>query len=68
MRKKCSKCKQLKELTHFFKNKDSKDGYFPWCKECKKVINKRWYDKSPDHLKSIENKEKRKASCQKEEN
>jgi hypothetical protein len=67
MRKKCTKCKQLKELTNFFRNKDSKDGYFSWCKECKKAINKLWYDKSTSHLKAIENKEKRKAYLESEE-
>ena len=32
--KKCSKCKNIKELTEFCKDKNREDGLFPQCKEC----------------------------------
>lgn len=32
----CTKCKKEKELTEFTKLKTSKDGFYSWCKECKK--------------------------------
>lgn len=41
--KKCSKCKEEKELSEFHKNKSFKDGYFSYCKKCYKqyYINNR---------------------------
>ena len=32
--KKCCKCKEIKELTEFFKSKDRKDGVQTYCKAC----------------------------------
>ena len=34
MSKKCSKCKGIKEIREFGKNKSSKDGLSCWCKRC----------------------------------
>jgi len=34
--KKCTKCKKIKELSEFCKNKHRKDGLDCWCKSCKK--------------------------------
>ena len=47
--KKCSKCNIEKELSEFYRRKDSKDGYRNECKICKNEISKKY---------SIENYEK----------
>jgi hypothetical protein len=39
-RKQCSKCKQLKPLSDFYKNRSTKDGLARWCKQCKKEYHK----------------------------
>lgn len=36
----CSKCKEIKKLSEFYKNKSQKDGYNNWCKECVKEYKK----------------------------
>ena len=36
----CSKCKILKPLENFSKNKTTKDGYSYWCKICRKIYRK----------------------------
>jgi len=38
--KKCTKCKQIKPLTEFGKNKQSKDGITYWCLQCKREYAK----------------------------
>lgn len=41
--KKCSKCKTLKSISEFHKNKSKKDGYALWCKKCNNVYETaRW--------------------------
>jgi hypothetical protein len=35
--KTCSKCKTLKELTAFSKNRTKDDGHNTWCKECSTI-------------------------------
>jgi hypothetical protein len=35
MKKKCSKCGEIKSLTNFSKHQGYKDGYAYWCKKCK---------------------------------
>ena len=42
--KTCSKCKETKELTEFYRNKTKKDGVRSACKKCEKIINKTDYD------------------------
>jgi hypothetical protein len=37
--KKCSKCKEEKELSKFNFRKDTKDGFSYWCRCCQKIIN-----------------------------
>lgn len=39
--KKCPKCKQIKLLNQFYKNKRYKDGYEYWCIECVLFYNNR---------------------------
>jgi hypothetical protein len=35
-KKQCGKCKKVKPVTEFYKNKSTSDGLARWCKECKK--------------------------------
>jgi hypothetical protein len=35
-RKRCSRCKEEKDITHYFHDKHSKDNYYYTCKECVK--------------------------------
>ena len=51
--KTCRICKELKNISHFHKKKDTKDGHRNECKECVKEIQKKYKEK-PDF------KEKRK--------
>jgi len=56
--KKCSKCGEEKELTEFYKRKNSKDGFRNDCKECRiKAVN-RWTNDCDKN-----NKEKRSIYC-----
>lgn len=41
--KKCNKCKENKDLKEFSKNKSSPDGLQKYCKQCVKLVNKKYY-------------------------
>jgi hypothetical protein len=43
--KQCTRCKELKPLTDFYKNRSKKDGYDCCCKECAKIKQKLYYIK-----------------------
>lgn len=51
-RKKCVKCKQVKEASDFFKQSDSSDGLAYYCKLCQKKYSKQYYQ-NPDNKKKI---------------
>lgn len=52
--KKCSKCKEFKELTNFHKCKTNKDGFNYWCKNClQKAQHKRRYGKGKRSKRSL---------------
>lgn len=36
MKKRCSKCRKVKEIASFFKNKSTADGLDHYCRECNK--------------------------------
>lgn len=46
----CTKCKVEKEFSEFSKDKTRKDGFFPQCKICKKVNDKKSYFKNRDKI------------------
>lgn len=54
MFKKCSKCKETKDINLFYKNKYKNDGYYSECKKCRK-----------EYLKTLDLKESRKIYYQK---
>lgn len=39
MTKKCSKCKEIKDVLNFNKDKTKKDGYRSDCNECSITVN-----------------------------
>jgi len=62
----CSKCEINKLICDFTKNSQSKDGYYPSCKECRKksrlknpliekLSNKLWREKNKEHLQNYNN-------------
>ena len=38
--KQCTRCKQIKDISEFGKNKNGKNGLRSYCKECQAVLNK----------------------------
>ena len=40
MTKKCCTCKQVKDISHFVKSSQQKDGYYSVCRECSKHAEK----------------------------
>ena len=60
--KQCNKCKQIKDLSDFFKNKSKKDGYQGHCKVCSNNAAKKTYKiNSSSRLKTdLRNKNRRK--------
>ena len=45
--KKCSKCKEEKEISNFYKSKRYKDGLYPSCKDCGEL----YYTNNIDRIK-----------------
>lgn len=64
----CIKCKEIKNINEFAKNKTEKDGLQKWCKKCKNEYNKKYridnktkikeYHKIKDRERYLKNKEK----------
>jgi len=76
--KKCTKCKEVKQIECFSKNKGTKDGYGTRCKSCIKQYyqknkerinesNNQWYQENKERKKNYreENKERQKQYYQK---
>jgi hypothetical protein len=51
--KKCTKCKEFKNLNEFTKNKRTKDGLSWLCKKCRSVSRKAYYIKYKPRLNEI---------------
>lgn len=51
--KKCCKCKEIKILTDFNKNKVKKDGYNGICRECSNLRSKKYYSDNKEHHKKV---------------
>lgn len=51
--KKCSKCKKIKPITEFTKNKASADGLKYKCRKCSQKDFNAWKDKNPGKYKKI---------------
>jgi ribosomal protein S8 len=47
---KCSDCKKLKMEVEFYKNKTTKTGRYPKCRDCYNVYVKEWRAKNPDKV------------------
>lgn len=47
--KACTKCKENKAIAEFSKNKNTKDGFHQWCKQCLKVGKQHCYLKNKAH-------------------
>jgi hypothetical protein len=52
MEKTCSKCKGVKDINEFPKDRCSKTGYDSYCKICKRAKVKAHYDKDPSNQKN----------------
>lgn len=50
--KKCSKCKEEKEFTHFSKSKSFKDDHSIWCKKCSSAYHKLYRNLNKEGLSS----------------
>ena len=59
MKKRCVRCKKIKKLEEFYKNKTIKDGYNTYCKICHKKHNKKVYYENHAHTRTILNNNRR---------
>ena len=55
MDKKCSRCKEIKDVSMFCKQTTSKDGFQPACKTCMADSWRRSRNKKLDHYKTVQN-------------
>ena len=52
MEKECTRCKHVKPISEFNKNKSKKDGHNNLCRLCSNVNSKHYYDENKDeHIK-----------------
>lgn len=49
----CSRCKEEKSLSKFYKDKSKKSGVVSWCKECRSKKHKEWRKNNPEKVKEI---------------
>ncbi len=54
--KRCTKCKKIKPLTEFYKDKNAKDGHMCRCKVCRDEATKNYQKAHPEKIKSISKK------------
>lgn len=46
----CSKCKDIKNIEWFSKDKQRKDGRYPQCKLCQKIKIDKWSERNKSHI------------------
>jgi len=46
----CKKCNETKPLTEFHKDKSAKDGRHAYCKACKRISAKQWYQENKEAI------------------
>ena len=63
----CSKCKEIKDLTDFCKDKNRKDGYYCECKLCQKQVREKNKSFMIQYSKEYRDKNKKKLSIQKKQ-
>ena len=56
MDKKCTKCKEVKSLDEFNKQKTSKDNLQPYCKECCRIVSKKYREENREHYREYNKK------------
>jgi len=49
--KKCSRCKKIKPINEFYKNKQKRDGLYCWCKYCERERYNLWKLNNPEKVK-----------------
>lgn len=52
----CPKCQQIQKLTDFYKNKNRKDGFDCYCKNCQNKKSKLWQLDNPDKVNATSNR------------
>lgn len=68
--KKCSKCKELKDPTQFYRNRKNPDGRQYACKECKSAVCRQWREKNKKHIAKTNRKylENNRLACNRRNN
>lgn len=63
--KKCGKCKEEKSKADFYRQKQAKDGYSGYCKDCSKIGVIEWKEKNKEKISLCKKMyyEKNKESC-----
>jgi hypothetical protein len=54
-KKKCSGCKNNKEIENFYKNKLTSDGHSNYCIDCTRENSKRYFQRKKERQSQIEN-------------
>jgi hypothetical protein len=57
MNKKCSKCKEIKDISMFYKNKQKKDNLQSNCKKCHTITCKDYIARNPEKYKEWNKKQ-----------
>ena len=66
MTKKCYKCKEIKDLSNFYKKKaNTTDGLSGRCKKCDNAMKTDWVKRNPEKRRSYERKRIRKGDSKK---
>ena len=59
----CNKCKEIKNIDDFHKQKASRDGHHSICKECAKEYTKNYYSNNKEHYKELWEVYKKTPNC-----